>query len=84
MGLPSQPVIVKPDQIGMLNKKLASLRHDVNNNLSLIIAAVEISRRRPESAERMWNGLAEKPHAISEALTKFSLDFEETLGITRP
>ena len=44
------------EQISELNKKLAALRHDVNNNLALIIAAVEMIHRKPEAAERMWSG----------------------------
>ncbi len=84
MPLPNQPVTLNVEQIGELNRKLSNLRHDVNNNLALVIAAVEIARRKPESAERMWNGLAEKPQKISEAVTQFSRDFETALGITRP
>ena len=83
MLLPSQPVTLNVEQIGELNKKLANLRHDVNNNLALMIAAVEIIRLKPESAERMWKGLAEKPHKIAEAVAQFSRELEKTLGITR-
>jgi len=84
MSLPSQPVTLNSEQIGELNKKLATLRHDVNNNLALVIAAAEIIRRKPESAERMWPGLTEKPHKIAEAVTQFSCELEKALGITRP
>jgi hypothetical protein len=84
MPLPNQPVTLNVEQIGELNKKLSDLRHDVNNNLALIIAAVEIVRRKPESAERMWNGLAEKPHKIAESVAQFSRELEAALGITRP
>jgi hypothetical protein len=84
MPLPNQPVTLNVEQIGELNRKLSTLRHDVNNNLALVIAAVEIARRKPESAERMWNGLAEKPQKIAEAVTQFSRELETALGITRP
>jgi hypothetical protein len=60
------------------------MRHDVNNNLSLIIAAAEIIRRKPESAGRMWDGLVQQPHKIAEAVTQFSRDLEAALRITRP
>jgi hypothetical protein len=82
--LPKQPVTLNIEQIGELNKKLATMRHDVNNNLALMIAAVEIIRLKPESAERMWGGLAEKPHKIAEAVTQFSRELEKALGITQP
>ena len=84
MPLPSQPVVLSVEQIGELNQKLSTLRHDVNNNLALVIAAAEMIRRKPETAERLWNGLMEKPHKISEAITQFSRELEAALGITRP
>jgi hypothetical protein len=84
MPLPSQPVTLNVEQIAELNRKLSTLRHDVNNNLALITAAVEIIRRKPESTERMLNGLAEKPHKIAEAVAQFSREVETALGITRP
>jgi len=84
MPMPNQPVTLNVEQIGELNGKLATLRHDVNNGLALMIAAVEIVRRKPESAERMRNGLTEQPHKIAEAVTLFSRELEKALGITRP
>ena len=84
MSLPSKPITLNVEQIGELNIKLATLRHDVNNNLALIIAAVEIIRRKPEAAERMWNGLTDKPHKIAENVAQFSRDLEKALEITRP
>ena len=84
MPLPNQPVTLTVEQIGELNRKLSTLRHDVNNNLALVIAAAEIIRRKPESAERMCPGLTEKPHKIAEAVTQFSCELEKALGITRP
>jgi hypothetical protein len=84
MPLPNQPVTLNVEQIGELNKKLSTLRHDVNNSLALVIASAEIIRRKPESAERLWNGLTEKPHKIAEAVTQFARELELALGITRP
>jgi hypothetical protein len=84
MPLPKQPVTLTVEQIGELNRKLSTLRHDVNNNLALVVAASEIIRRKPESAERMWNGLVEKPQKIAESVAQFSRDLEMALGITRP
>jgi hypothetical protein len=84
MPLPSEPVTLTAAQIAELNKKLADLRHEVNNNLSLIIAAAEIMRLKPESTARMQEGLTEKPHKIAEIVAKFSRDLETALRITRP
>ena len=84
MPLPTQPVMLTVEQIAELNRKLAAMRHDINNRLALVTAAVEIIRRKPDSAERMLNGLAEKPQQISEAIAQFSRELETALGITRP
>ncbi len=84
MPLPNQPVTLNVEQIGELNRKLSNLRHDLNNNLALVTAAVEIIRRKPESTERMLNGLAEKPHKVAETIAQFSRELEAALGITRP
>ena len=53
MRTPTEPVTLSVEQICELNRKLADLRHDVNNKLSLIAASVELIRRRPEIAERL-------------------------------
>jgi hypothetical protein len=84
MGLPSQPVTLTLEQLGELNRELATMRHDINNNLSLIVAAAELIRHKPAVAERMMVTLGEQPGRITAAINKFSTSFEQTLGITRP
>jgi hypothetical protein len=84
MGLPSEPVTLTVEQLGELNKKLSTMRHDINNNLSLIIAAVDLIRHKPQTAERMMATLAEQPARITDSMNKFSHEFERVCGITRP
>lgn len=84
MGLPIQPVTLSVEQIDALNRKLADLRHDINNNLSLIVAAVELARFKPEQLARMMDTLTQQPPKISEAMNQFSREFEKCLGISRP
>jgi hypothetical protein len=84
MALPTEPVILSVEQLDELNRKLSALRHDVNNNLSLMMAATELIRRRPESADRMWTALAEQPQKVAESVAQFSRDLEKALCITRP
>ena len=84
MGLPSQPVTLTVQQIDDLNKKLAKLRHDINNNLSLMMAAAELVQFKPEMAAQMANTLTEQPQKIGAAMGKFSEEFEALLGITKP
>jgi hypothetical protein len=83
MRTPSQPVQLSVEEIQELNHKLSTLRHDINNNLSLIMAATELIRHKPQMAERMMVTLIEQPPKISAAMAKFTNEFETTLGITR-
>ncbi|MGB7748108.1 MAG: hypothetical protein WBN75_12565 [Verrucomicrobiia bacterium] len=83
MNQPTKPVALSLEQISELNQKLATLRHDLNNSLSLIAATVELVRRRPTVPEPMWNTLAEQPRKIGEAFSQFSRDLEAALHITR-
>jgi len=84
MGLPIEPVTLTVEQLGELNRQLGNMRHDINNNLSLIVAAAELMRHKPAVAERMMTTLAEQPGKITAAINKFSTTFEQALGITRP
>ena len=83
MGLPTQPVTLSVEQIGELNRCLATMRHDINNQLSLIAAAAEIIRFNPDMAQRMAVTLSEQPPKITDKLSKFSAEFEVMIGITR-
>ena len=44
MLLPAQPVTLTPEQIAELNKKLSTMRHDINNSLALVLALGPPSR----------------------------------------
>jgi aspartokinase len=83
MAKPTESVALSAEQVDELKQKLDALRHDVNNNLSLIMAAAEILRRRPETAERMLTSLTEQPQKISASLNRFSSELETALGIKK-
>lgn len=83
MELPGQPVTLTVEQIAELNQKLGDLRHDINNNLALIIAGLEVIQYKPHLAERMMNTVSEQPPKIAAAIATFSAEFEKTLGLKR-
>jgi hypothetical protein len=83
MGMPSVPTTLTPEQLADLNKKLSHMRHEINNQLALIVAALELIRYRPEMKDRMLNTVSEQPPKIQAEVTKFSGEFEQALGITR-
>lgn len=83
MVLPDKTVTLTAEEVAELNKKLSTMRHDINNNLSLVMAAVELVRLKPEVIDRIVSTLSEQPTKISETMSKFSAEFEKTLGIKR-
>jgi len=84
MALPTEPVTFTPEQVAELNSLLSTMRHDVNNHISLIVAAVELIKNKPQVAERMLNTIGEQPPKIAEAIKKFSTEFSYAFGISRP
>ncbi|MFA6545566.1 MAG: hypothetical protein WCS99_14200 [Limisphaerales bacterium] len=83
MATPQTPVTLTPEQVAELNEKLGTMRHDINNNLSLIVAAVELIRRKPELATRMVDNISQQPDKIIAQMRTFTAEFEKTFGITR-
>lgn len=80
MSSPNEQVTLNPEQVEELRKKLSSMRHDVNNHLSLIVAAAELIKLNPESIGRMTATLIEQPSKISDQISRFSAELEKTLG----
>ncbi len=83
MGLPSEPQTLTPEQVAEINSKLSEMRHDINNYLSMIIAATELVKRKPESAERFLEMIALQPPRITTSMQSFSTEFEKLLKIER-
>lgn len=79
----SSTPVIDAQQIEELNKQLSTMRHDINNHLSLMMAAVELIRRKPEAADRMAATLTEQPTKIGDSMKKFSAEFEKAFGIKR-
>lgn len=84
MPLPSEPVTLSAETIGELNRSLSQMRHDINNHLSVLVAAVELVRYKPDAMDKWLASIAEQPARISESIRGFSAEFEKTFGITRP
>jgi hypothetical protein len=83
MGLPDKTVALAPEQIAELNKKLSTMRHNVNNHLAMIVAASELLKRKPELTERMLDNIMQQPDKIISEVRCFSDEFESLLGISR-
>src|SRR6185312_6554903 len=83
MELPGHAVTLTVEQVAELNKQLSNFRHDINNNLALIAAGLEVMQTKPHMAERMLAAVKEQPPKIVESIAKFAAEFDKALGIKR-
>jgi hypothetical protein len=83
MGVPKAPTTVTPEQIGELNQKLSHMRHEINNQLALAVAALELIRYKPEMRDKMLDTIGQQSPKITAEIAKFTAEFERTFGITR-
>ena len=83
MGSPTGPVTLTIEQVVELNKKLSTLRHDINGDLALVVASAELVKLNPASAQQRLKLLLDQPDKIRKKMDQFSLDFEKALGIVR-
>jgi signal transduction histidine kinase len=79
----NESVALTAAQAQMLNRQLAALRHELNNRLSVIVAAAEIIRNKPDMTPRMLQILVEQPAKITALVEEFSAHFERALGLRR-
>ncbi|MFM2081399.1 MAG: hypothetical protein RL380_90 [Verrucomicrobiota bacterium] len=82
MASPTQSVTLTADQVAELEQKLSTLRHDINNHLLLIMASAELIRVKPASADTMVENLLDQAPKITAAMTQFSREFDQALGVT--
>lgn len=71
---------MSPQEISDLLKQLSNARHDINNALSLISAATELIRMKPELVTKMVATLNDQPGKITTSLQQFSQRMEQALG----
>ena len=83
MGLPAEPVTLSAAQVAALNQRLSDMRHNVNNNLALMVAALELIKRKPDICLKMADNMGAQTNKMIEEIKLFSTEFEKTFGITR-
>jgi hypothetical protein len=76
-------ITLTPAQVADFNRQLSHMRHNVNNHLSLIVAACELLKRKPELAARMIDNIVQQPDKISAEIRGFSESVEGLLGLKR-
>jgi hypothetical protein len=81
MAEPNMSHTLTPEQLVALNQKLAHMRHEINNQLSLVVAAVELLRFKPDLRDKMLSTLEQQPAKIAAEVAKFSAEFEQAFGL---
>jgi len=81
--VPNAPVTVTPEQLVELNKKLSHMRHEINNQLALVVPALDLIRFRTEMRDKMLDTVAQQSPQITAEIVKFSAEFEQMFGIIR-
>jgi len=84
MALPTEPVTLSVQQLEELNRKLSTLRHYINGDLALVVAAAELIKLNPDILQRMLSTLLEQPPKIRDKVDRFSTELEKMVGISRP
>jgi seryl-tRNA synthetase len=84
MTLPSQPVTLTVEQLAELNRQLSTMRHDINNALTVTNGVAEMIRMQPQTALQRADVLLQQVRKIGAHMATFSAQFEAALGITRP
>ncbi|HEY3913765.1 MAG TPA: hypothetical protein VGN61_04690 [Verrucomicrobiae bacterium] len=83
MGEPVTSPALTPEQLKELNQKLSHMRHEINNQLSLVVAALELVRLKPDMRDKMLDTISQQPPKIMAEVAKFSAEFERTCGLGR-
>jgi len=78
---PGQPLTLTVEEVQALQKRLADVRHNINNHLALIVAASELLARKPDAAIRVTAALKDPPDRIADELRQFQSDFEKALRL---
>ena len=84
MVLPEQPVTLTAEQIAALNRELGNMRHDINNNLSLVLAAVEMIRAKPHMTDRMITTLMIRIGEVANRVSDGAISREWPTQPVRP
>lgn len=83
VALRSEPLVLSGDEVRLLNEELSKMRHDINNNLTVLVAAIDLIRYKPDSLEKWLTSIKEQPSHINDSIRAFSGRFEQILGICR-
>ncbi len=81
MTQPTHSVTLLPEEVLSLTRNFSTLRHDVNNQLALLLASLEVIQRKPETAVRLTDSFGSAADRIMAELRAFSDQLEKALQV---
>ena len=82
-AVPSGPVTLSPDVIGLFHRQLTNLQNDIHEHLALLLELSRLARTAPEQLQARAPELAQLAPKISAEIQNFSTEFDTTFGISR-
>ena len=79
----AKSITLTAEQVQELKHQFSLMRHDINNHLSLMVAAVELTQMNRDMTPRMLVTLGDVPPKITSEVQKFAEVFEIALGRVR-
>ena len=72
---------LSPEELAQLQKKFSEIKHSINNALAVMMALSEMSRRRPDYAEKLATSVLSKAPQIVSSLQEFTEALNEKAGV---
>lgn len=82
-GVPSGPVTLSPDEIGLFHRRLTNLQNDIHEHLGPLLELSRIARTSPEQLQARAPQLAQHAPKIATDIQAFSPEFDRNFGIVR-
>lgn len=82
-AVPTGPVTLSPEVIGLFHRRLTNLQNDVHEHLGPLLELSRTARTAPEQLQARAAELAQHAPKISTDIQKFSDEFDTTFGINR-
>jgi hypothetical protein len=68
-------------EVIQIAERLSTCRHNINNNLALMVASAEIVKRKPERIDKVIDTIFQQTEKLMNELNSFSENLKKVLDI---
>lgn len=72
---------ISPEELAQLKKQFSEIKHSINNALAVMMALSEMSKRRPDYAEKLATTVLSKAPQIVSSLQEFTQALNEKAAV---